>query len=134
MHSYPYHMIDQKLWPSLYPMINDRSVCGYCQSPLGPEGCYQVVSYGGQFHSQCLIPNMIERRQCSHCRSPFHSCLYLQFGVRDYMPTHLVRNPDNFPFDLHEFDGKNLEWSWRYNIVLRSSCGVTMQMEIGQGM
>ena len=31
------------------------------------------------------------------------------------MPTHLVYNPDDFSFDLHEFDGKNVEWSWKYN-------------------
>ena len=26
-----------------------------------------------------------------------------------------MHNPDDFPFDLHEFDGENVEWSWRYN-------------------
>ena len=31
------------------------------------------------------------------------------------MPTHLVYNPENFSFDLHEFDGENIEWSWKYN-------------------
>ena len=31
------------------------------------------------------------------------------------MPTHLVYNPNDFPFDLHEFDGKNVEWNWEYN-------------------
>ena len=31
------------------------------------------------------------------------------------MPTHLVYNPENFRFDLHEFDGENIEWSWKYN-------------------
>ena len=31
------------------------------------------------------------------------------------MPTHLVHNPNDFRFDLHEFDGENVEWSWRYN-------------------
>ena len=30
------------------------------------------------------------------------------------MPTHLVYNLDDFLFDLHEFDGENVEWSWRY--------------------
>ena len=58
---------------------------------------------------------MIERRQCPHCRFPFHPRLYLQFGLRDYMPIHLVHNPDKILFDLHEFDGENVEWSWKYN-------------------
>ena len=31
------------------------------------------------------------------------------------MPIHLVHNLDDFPFDLHEFDGENVEWSWKYN-------------------
>ena len=31
------------------------------------------------------------------------------------MSTYLVYNLDNFPFDLYEFDSKNVEWSWKYN-------------------
>ena len=31
------------------------------------------------------------------------------------MPTHLVYNLKNFPFDLREFVGENVEWSWKYN-------------------
>ena len=115
VHAYLYQMIGQKLWPNLHPMVSNGLVCGYCQSPFDPEGCYEVGSCGDQFHPQCLIYNMIGRRQCLHCRSPFHLRLYLQFGLRDYMPTHLVHNPDDFPFNLHEFDSKNVEWSWRYN-------------------
>ena len=96
-------------------MVSNGSLYGYRQSPFGPEGCYQVKSCGGQFHPQCLIRNMIGRRQCAHCRSPFHPCLYLQFDLWDYMPTHLVYNPDDFPFYLYKFDSENVEWSWRYN-------------------
>ena len=80
VHAYPYHMIGQKLWPNPHPMVSDGLVCDYCQSPFGPEGCYQVGSCEGQFHPQYLIHNMIERRQCSHCKSPFYLRLYLQFG------------------------------------------------------
>ena len=115
MHAYPDSAVGQKLWPNPHIMVSDGSVCAYCQSPFGPEGCYQVGSCGDQFHPQCLIRNMIGRRHCPHCRSPYHPRLYLQFGLRDYMPTHLVYNPENFPFDLHEFDGDNVEWSWKYN-------------------
>ena len=114
MHAYPYHMIGQRLWPNPHPMVSNGMVCAYCQSPFGPEECYQVRSCGGQFHPQCLIRNMIGR-QCPHCRSPVHPRLYLQFGLQNYMPTHLVHNLDDFLFNLHEFDGENVEWSWKYN-------------------
>ena len=115
LHAYPDSMVGQKLWPNPHVMVSDGSVCAYCQSPFGSEGCYQVGSCGGQFHPQCLIRNMIGRRHCPHCRSPYHPRLYLQFGLRDYMPTHLVYYPENLPFDLHEFDSENVEWSWKYN-------------------
>ena len=115
VHAYPYHMVGQKLWPNPHPMVSDGTMCAYCQNPFGPKGCHQVGSCGGQFHSQCLICNMIGKRQCPHYRFPVHPRLYLQFGLRDYMPTHLVHNPNDFPFDLHKFDGKNVEWSWKYN-------------------
>ena len=115
VHAYPYHMVGQKLRPNPHPMVSDGTVCAYCQSPFGPEGCYQVGSCEGQFHPQCLIRNMIGRWQYPHCKSSFHLHLYLQFGLRYYIPTHLVHNPDDFSFDLHEFDGENVEWSWKYN-------------------
>ena len=115
MYVYPHSMVSQKFWPNPHVMVSDGTVCAYCQSPFGLEGCYQIGSCGGQFHPQCLIRNMIGRRHCPHCRSPYHPHLYLQFGLRDYMPTHLVYNPENFPFDFHEFDGENVEWSWKYN-------------------
>ena len=114
-HAYPDSMIGQKIWPNPHLMISDGTVCTYCQSPFGPNGCYQVRSCGGQFHPQPLICNMIGRRHCPHCRSPYPPRLYLQFGLWDYVPTHLVYNPNNFPIDLHEFDGKNVEWSWKYS-------------------
>ena len=115
VHAYPDSMVGQKLWPNRHVMVSNGTVCAYCQSPFGPEGCYQVGSCVGQFHPQCLIRNIIGRWHCPHCRSPYHSRLYLQFGLWDYMPTHLVHNPKNFLFDLHEFDGENVEWSWKYN-------------------
>ena len=113
LHAYPDRMVGQKLWPTPHPMISDGMVCAYCQSPFGLKGCYQVGSCEGQFYPQCFIRNMIGRRHCLYCRSPFHPRLYLQFGLRDYMPTHLVHNPKDFSFDLHEFDGENVEWSWK---------------------
>ena len=59
--------------------------------------------------------------------------MYLQFGLRDYMPTHLVYNLENFLFDLHEFDGETSSGVGS-TTALRSSCGARMQMEIGQGV
>jgi hypothetical protein len=41
--------------------------------------------------------------------------LYLQFGLRDYMPNNWVLRPTDFPFKICEFDGENVEWSWLYN-------------------
>ena len=108
-------MTGEKLWPNPHPMVFDGSVCAICQCPFGPEGCFQVGSCGAQFHPQCLIGNMIKNRQCPHCRSPFHPRLYLQFGLRDYMPNDWVLKPWDFPFELQEFDGQNVEWSWLYN-------------------
>ena len=114
-HEYPFRMRGQKLWPNPHPMVFDGSMCAICQSPFGPEGCFQVGSCGAQFHPQCLIGNMIKSRMCPHCRSPFHPRLYLQFGLRDYMPKDWVLKPWDFPFNLQEFDGENVEWSWLYN-------------------
>ena len=115
LHAYPDRMVGQKLWPNPNPTVSDGIVCAYCQSPFDPEGCYQAGSCGGQFHPQCFIRNMIGRRHYLHCRSSYHPRLYLQFGLWGYMPTHLEYNPDNFPFDLYEFDSENVEWSWKYN-------------------
>jgi len=116
-HTYPARMCDTLLWPNPHAMTYDGSLCVICQSPFGPEGCFQVGSCGGQFHPQCLIGNMIKKRQCPHCRSPFHPRLYLQFGLRDYMPTDWVLKPWDFPFALQEWDGENVEWSWLYNMA-----------------
>ena len=115
VHEYPFRMRGELLWPNPHTMVFDGSACAICQSPFGPEGCFQVGSCGAQFHPQCLIGNMIKKRQCPHCRSPFHPRLYLQFGLRDYMPNDWVLKPWDFPFDLQEFDGENVEWSWLYN-------------------
>ena len=115
MHQYPARMADQLVWPNPHPIVFNGSVCMIYQSPFGPEGCFEVRSCGTQFHPQCLIVNMIKKRQCPHCRSPFHPRLYLQFGLRDYMPKDWVLKPWNFSFELQEFDGENVEWSWLYN-------------------
>ena len=58
-HEYPYQMAGQKLWPNPHPMVSNGSVCAICQSAIGLEGCFQVGSYGTQFHPQCFIGNMI---------------------------------------------------------------------------
>jgi len=83
MHNYPFRMTGQKLWPNPHTMVSDGSVCAICQCPFGPERCFQVGSCGAQFHPQCLIGNMIKKRKCLHCKSPFHPHLYLQFGLQD---------------------------------------------------
>ena len=115
VHEYPFRMRGELLWPNPHTMVFDGTACAICQCPFGPEGCFQVGLCGAQFHPQCLIWNMIKNRQCPHCRSPFHPRLYLQFGLRDYMPNDWVLKPWDFPFDLQEFDGENIEWSWLYN-------------------
>ena len=115
VHEYPFRMIGEKLWPNLHPMVLYGSVCVICQCPFGLDGCFQVGSCGVQFHPQCLIGNMIKKRQCPHCRSPIHPRLYLQFGLWDYMPNEWVLKPWDFSFELQEFDGENFEWSWLYN-------------------
>jgi hypothetical protein len=109
VHKYPYHMTGEKLWPNPHTMVIDGSVCSICQCPFGPEGCFQVGSCGAQFHPQCLIGNMIKNRQCPHCRSSLHPRLYLQFGLRDYIPKDWVLRPTDFPFELLEFDGQCVE-------------------------
>ena len=77
LHAYPDSMVGQKLSPNPQLIVSDGMVCMYCQSPFGPEGCYQVGSCGGQFQPQCLIRNIIGRQHYPHCRSPFHPCLSL---------------------------------------------------------
>ena len=110
-HAYPAHMAGQKLWPNPHPMVTDGSRCNFCQAPFGPEGCFQVGSCWAQFHPHCLITHMIKRRQCPHCRSPFHPHSYLQFGLRDYMPKHWVYKKHHFPFALQEYNSESVEWS-----------------------
>ena len=58
---------------------------------------------------------MIKRRQCPHCRAPFHARLYMQFGLKDYMPKHWVYRPWDILFTLGSYDGQNIEWDWKYN-------------------
>lgn len=115
VHEYPYSMRGELLWPGPHPMVFDGTKCAICSNPFGPEGCFQVGSCGGQFHPPCLIESMIRRRQCPHCRSPFHPRLYLQFGLRDYMPKDWVVRPTDYPFNLCEFDGTTVEWNWLFN-------------------
>ena len=114
-HAYLAPMAGYKLWPNPHSMVTNGSRCNVCQAPFGPEGCFQVRSSEAQFHLHCLITHMIKKRQCPHCRSPFHPRLYLQFGLRNYMPKHWVYNRHNFPFALREYNGESIEWSWRYN-------------------
>ena len=102
-----------KMWPNPHPMVADGSRCTLCQNPFGLEGCFTVGSCGAQFHPPCLISYMIKKRSCPHCRSPFHSRLYLQFGLLKYMPSNWVCDPKYLPFPLGEWIGQEMEWSWR---------------------
>jgi hypothetical protein len=104
VHKYPLRMTGEKLWPNPHTMVFDGSVCAICQCPFGLERCFQVGSCGAQFHPQC-----------PHCITPFHPRLYLQFGLRDYMPKNWVLKPSDFPFELKEFEGQCVDWSWLYN-------------------
>jgi hypothetical protein len=115
VHDYPVSSVGTKLWSTPHRMVSDGSSCPICSNPYGPEGCYQVGSCGHRYHPQCLIKYMIQRRTC-YCRAPFHPRLYLQFGLKDHMPKHWVYRPQDFPFELREYDGQNVEWSWRYNV------------------
>ena len=89
-YDYPAYLRGTKMWPNPHPMVADGSRCILCQNPFGPEGCFMVGSCGAQFHPPCLISCMIKKRSCPHCRSPFHSRLYLQFGLLKYMPSNWV--------------------------------------------
>ena len=102
------------MWPNPHPMLADGSRCTFCQNPFGPEGCFTVGSCGAQFHPPCLIFCMIKKRSCPHCQSPFHSRLYLQFGLLKYMPSNWMCDPKDFPFPLNEWHGSEMEWSWRH--------------------
>jgi hypothetical protein len=61
VHEYPFRMAGELLWPNPHLMVFDGSVCMICQSPFGPEECFQVGSCGAQFHPQYLIGNMIKK-------------------------------------------------------------------------
>ena len=102
------------MWPNPYPMVADGSRCTLCQNPFGPEGCFTVESCGVQFHLPYLISCMIKKRSCPHCRSPFHSRLYLQFELLKNMPSNWVCDPKDFPFPLGEWTGIEIIWSWRH--------------------
>ena len=112
VYEYLFRMTGEKLSQNPHAMVFYGSVCAICQCLFGPEGCFQVGSCGTQFYPQCLVENIIKKCQCPHCRSPFHPCLYLQFGLRDYMSNEWVLKPWDFSFELQEFDGMNVEWSW----------------------
>ena len=116
VHDYPADMVGKKLWTNPHPMVFDSQPCGICTNPFGPEGFYTVATCGHAYHPQCLIKTMIRTRSCVYCRSPFHPRLYLQFGLREYMPSHWVYRPQDFPFDLASFNGENIEWSWKHNV------------------
>jgi hypothetical protein len=122
VHKYPFRMTDEKLWPNPYLMVFYRSVCAICQCPFGLERCFQVGSCRTQFHPQCLIGNMIKNRQYPHCRSPFHPRLYLQFGLRDYIPKDCVLKPWDFLSNLKSLMGSVLS-GVDYIIVPRLSYG-----------
>ena len=93
MFEYLVCMTGELLWPNPHAMVFKSSECAICQCPFGPDGCFQVGSCGAHFHLQCPIENMIKKCQCPHCKSPFHPRLYLQFGLRDYMPNDWVLKP-----------------------------------------
>ena len=114
VYDFPDAFRGMKMWPNPHPMMADDSRCTLCQNPFGPEGCFTVGSCGAQFHSPCLISCMIKKRSCPHCRSPFHSRLYLQFGLLKYMPSNWVCDPRYLPFPLGEWIGQEMEWSWRH--------------------
>ena len=113
-HDYPASLRRTKMWPNPHPMVADGSRCTLCQNPFGPKGCFTVGSCGAQFHPPCLISYMIKKRSCPHCRSSFHSRLYLQFRLLKYMPSNWVCDPKDFPFPLGEWSGAEMEWSWRH--------------------
>ena len=77
-----------KTWRYANDMTQDGSKCAICQSPWGPEGCYTLGTCGHSYHPQCLIEDMIRKRTCTVCKSPYHARLYLQFGLKDFMPVH----------------------------------------------
>lgn len=115
VHDYPARVAGTKLWANPHPICTSSETCAICANPFGPEGFYTVATCGHMYHPQCLIQSMIKTRAC-YCRAPFHPRLYLQFGVRDFMPKHWVYRPQDFPFDLAAFNGENVEWSWKYNM------------------
>ena len=113
-HDYSAFLRGTKMWPNPHLMVADSSRCTLCQNPFGLEGCFTVGSCGVQFHPPCLISYMIKKRSCPHCLSPFHSLLYLQFGLLKYIPSNWVCDPKDFPFPLGEWSGAEMEWSWRH--------------------
>ena len=115
-HDYPARMAGKQLWSNPHPSVSNSDSCPICTNPFGPEGFYTVATCGHKFHPPCLIKWMILHQTCSLCRAPFHPRLYLQFGLKDFMPSHWVYRPSDFPFDLAGFNGENIEWSWKYNM------------------
>ena len=116
-YDYPARLRGTKMWLNPHLMVANGSRCTLCQNPFGPEGCFTVESCGAQFHPPCLISYMIKKRSCPHCRSPFHSRLYLQTGLLKYMPSNWVCDLQDFPFALGEWDGADMEWSWRHQCL-----------------
>jgi hypothetical protein len=107
----------EKIWREVQPMVMDGDKCSLCLNPWGPEGRFTLGSCGHSYHPQCLIEDMIRKRTCNICKSPYHARLYLQFGLRDFMPIHWVYRQENHPFfDVGADLGKPLEWNWRFNV------------------
>jgi hypothetical protein len=116
VHDHPIDMIGKPLWQRPHPMTSDGSSCPICENPWGPEGCFTIGSCGHSFHPHCLIKSMIRSRTCAMCRAPLHPRLYLQFGLRDFMPTHWTYRQDDYDFILEDFNGHPVEWNWRHNM------------------
>jgi hypothetical protein len=74
----------------------------WCQvyfDPLGPEGAFQLGSYGHVFHVGCIQQSLLHRMECPQCQAPLPRRFYELFGIQAEMPIGFEFNEWNLPLD-----------------------------------
>jgi hypothetical protein len=61
-------------------------LCQCCFNPLGPEGTFQLGSYGHTFHVGCIQQREIHVMRCPECQGPLPQKFYKLFGLLDESP------------------------------------------------
>ncbi len=65
------------------------------------------------YHPQCIIPFMVQCKQCVLCQTPFHKQLYAMFNLEHYMSLDWEYNVENANGYERKW-GSIQVWKWQY--------------------